>query len=156
MPGMVLAVIATLLAAWLLAREPKGREGTAVPWLLGGANLLLLFGTMAEFALYYYWRNTLDPSFPWEASRNSAWSAVMGLHGFTLVALGIWRRYPLLRKFGIGVLLVTVAKILIVDLVGLETVWRILVFIGMGVLLLLASYLYQRFVNPLPPKNENL
>ena len=45
-------------------------------------------------------------------------------------------------------LLVVVAKLFIVDLSELEAVWRILLFLGFGGLLLLMSYFFPRLWNP--------
>jgi uncharacterized membrane protein len=102
---------------------------------------------MKEFSRYFYEiRGAL--AHPWQVYRNTAQSAVMAVHGFVLVAAGIWRRSGLYRRLGIIILLATVTKITLVDLTGLETVWRILVFIGTGAVLILASWLYQKYVSP--------
>jgi uncharacterized membrane protein len=77
-----------------------------------------------------------------DVSLSTAWAA----YALGLVAAGIRRRYAPIRYFAIGVFAVTVGKVFLVDLARLDRVWRILSVIGLGVLLLGASYLYQRFV----------
>ncbi len=118
------------------------------------ANLVALSGVLKEFSRYYHWLAVESPDGMWWVYRNTAWSVTMGLHGLLLVTVGIWRQFRLLRLLGIGLLLFTVARVLLVDMVGVDTIWRVLTFFGTGVMLLLASYLYQRFVNPQPKKEE--
>ncbi len=80
---------------------------------------------------------------------DARWVTVAWLvQALAVVALGIWRRASLLRWLGISLLLVTAGKLVLVDLAGLETVWRILMFLASGLVFLMASYLYQRFLGP--------
>jgi len=143
LPAALLVAVLTFLAVWLFSGAGKGKK--YLSWLAALANLLILGAVLQEFSRYYsVFRDTLNH--PWQVYRNTAWSAVMSAYGFMLVALGVWRKSTLLRRLGITLLLVTVAKIMLVDLTGLETVWRILVFLGTGLILILASWLYQKFV----------
>lgn len=138
LPGAILLAGLSFLAVWLFGRKRLG-------WLVIMANIFILLVVTTEFSRYFYLvRDTLAQ--PWHVYRNAAWSAVVSGQGLILVALGIWRKDTLLRRMGIIFLLITVAKIILVDLTGLETVWRILVFLGTGAILILASWLYQKFV----------
>lgn len=78
--------------------------------------------------------------------RDTAWTITMAVYGFILVGIGLWRKYQLIRWLGIYLLLATVAKVILFDLTGLEMGWRILVFFCTGLILLAASYLYQKHV----------
>ncbi len=51
----------------------------------------------------------------------------------------------MLRLIGLGLLGLTLAKVVLVDLSGAGTGWRILSFVGLGLLLLGTSVLYGRF-----------
>jgi uncharacterized membrane protein len=62
-----------------------------------------------------------------------------------LMGYGIWRRARSLRILAIGLFGFTILKIFIYDLSFLETVYRIVSFIALGVILLAVSYLYQRY-----------
>ncbi len=62
-----------------------------------------------------------------------------------LMVLGIWKRARLLRLVAIALFGITILKIFIYDLSFLETLYRIFSFIGLGVILLAVSYLYQRY-----------
>jgi uncharacterized membrane protein len=61
------------------------------------------------------------------------------------MVLGIWKRVRLLRVVAFVLFGITILKIFIYDLSFLETLYRIFSFIGLGVILLAVSYLYQRY-----------
>ena len=63
-------------------------------------------------------------------------------------AVGIARLIRPARLFGLGLLGLATAKVFIVDLASLDASYRVLSFIGLGLLLLGSSYLYQRIIVP--------
>jgi hypothetical protein len=72
-------------------------------------------------------------------------SASWLLYSVVLLVMGFWRRITRLRIMAIFLLGISVLKIFIYDLSFLETLYRIFSFIGLGLILLIASYLYQRY-----------
>jgi uncharacterized membrane protein len=64
--------------------------------------------------------------------------------GAVLILVGLRRQYPPIRYFAIALLAVTILKVFFVDLAQLERVYRVLSVIGLGIILLVTSYLYQR------------
>jgi uncharacterized membrane protein len=54
------------------------------------------------------------------------------------------RRYPPVRYIGITILAVTVLKVFFYDLWELGGIYRVIGFLGFGILLVLVSYLYQK------------
>jgi uncharacterized membrane protein len=78
-------------------------------------------------------------------ARDVSLSTLWAGYGLLLIAVGIRRRYRPLRLLGIALFAVTVAKVFVVDLARLDRFYRILSTVGLGLLLLGASYLYQRF-----------
>lgn len=73
-------------------------------------------------------------------------SASWALLAFALIWFGLYRRVRLRRILGFGLFATTVAKVLLIDMSELEKVYRILSFIASGLLLVTASYFYQRYV----------
>ncbi len=71
------------------------------------------------------------------------------LSGAAAIALGFARRRRTYRLAGIAVFVLTLAKVFLVDLALLETVYRIGSFLVLGILLVGASFLYQRFSSAL-------
>jgi uncharacterized membrane protein len=67
------------------------------------------------------------------------------LEGIVLLAAGFAARERMLRLSGLGLLLLCIGKVFFFDLRNLETMYRILSFIGLGVVLLVVSWIYTRF-----------
>ena len=62
-----------------------------------------------------------------------------------LLATGIVRRVKAVRLWGLGLLAVSVAKLLLVDTASLATPGRVGVFAAVGVLLIAGAFLYLKF-----------
>jgi len=67
-------------------------------------------------------------------------SAAWGLVAVALVVVGLSRRDGVLRALGLGTVVTTAAKVLLVDLPDVPVVWRVVLFMGLGALLLAVSY----------------
>ena len=61
-----------------------------------------------------------------------------------LVASRKFSHGPWLRRLGSVTLVVVVARLLMVDMAGVETIWRVLLFLGVGGLFLFASHRMQK------------
>ena len=68
-----------------------------------------------------------------------------GIEGVALLAAGLTFRERVLRLEGLVLLLTCILKLFVYDLRNLETVYRILSFIALGVILLGVSWVYTRF-----------
>lgn len=81
-----------------------------------------------------------------DVARLATVSIVWAGYALVLVLIGILKRYRPVRYLAIGIFALTVLKVFFVDLAALHTLYRILSVMALGVLLLGASYLYQRFL----------
>jgi uncharacterized membrane protein len=79
-----------------------------------------------------------DPDRARQVALSIFWSAF----AVAAVASGFRARFASLRYFGLGLLAVTLAKVVIVDLQQVSTGYRILSFLGVGLLMLGTSVLY--------------
>ncbi len=73
------------------------------------------------------------------------------------MVIGLWKRMRGIRIAAISVFGVTILKIFIIDLSFLTTIYRVISFLGLGVILLVISFLYQKYkylIIPLPEKEE--
>jgi uncharacterized membrane protein len=61
-----------------------------------------------------------------------------------LMTIGFWRRSAFVRWQALGLIALTIAKVFVLDLWGLERGYRIVSFVLLGILLLAVSFLYQR------------
>jgi uncharacterized membrane protein len=66
------------------------------------------------------------------------------LYGFGLLAVGFWRRSATLRWQALILIFGTIAKVFLYDLSNLTGILRVLSFLALGVLLMAASFIYQR------------
>jgi len=67
------------------------------------------------------------------------------VYSIILMAIGIWRRARVVRIEAMILFGVSIVKIFIYDLSFLDTLYRIFSFVGLGIILLAVSYLYQRY-----------
>jgi uncharacterized membrane protein len=113
------------------------REGTY--W----AGVLVLFVVLS----LEVWKFATDSFVVDERSR---WAGLMalsltwGLYAIALLAVGFWRRVRPLRLVALGLFGVTGLKLVLVDMAGVEELYRIVSFLAIGVLMVGASYLYHR------------
>jgi hypothetical protein len=67
-----------------------------------------------------------------------------GLYAVILLIVGLRQNLNQLVMVAMGTLLLVVGKLFVVDLAEVETIWRILLFIGFGGIFLVLSYYFQR------------
>jgi uncharacterized membrane protein len=71
-------------------------------------------------------------------------SVAWGVYGALLLIAGLRKNLHALRLVGLGTLMLVVAKLFLVDLARLETIWRVLLFVGFGAVFLALSYYFPR------------
>jgi uncharacterized membrane protein len=79
-------------------------------------------------------------------ARNLALTGAWALYAIISLVVGIIRHWRWLRIGALGLLAITIVKVFAYDVFQLETTYRIIAFVGLGVLLLLSAYLYHRFI----------
>jgi uncharacterized membrane protein len=126
------------LLAWLFQRDPHAphrRLGIDAP--LVAAQVITLALLTGEINAYW-------SSSEWTFERQLMLSATWALFALVLIVIGLRTRYAPIRYFAILVFSLTIAKVFFVDLANLDRVYRVISVIGLGVILLVTSYLYQR------------
>jgi uncharacterized membrane protein len=116
-------------------------------------NLLILIAVSLEIHSYWWlqrWRGDWRLRGNWHLMHDYmvyaqfSYSAFFMLFGAVLLAIGFAKRSAFLRWQALILFAVTIAKVFLVDMSQLSHALRILSFIGLGVLLLCVSYVYQR------------
>ena len=82
------------------------------------------------------------------------YSAVWLVFALALLGFGILRGVASLRYASLVLLMVTVAKVFLVDMSELTGLYRVASFLGLGLFLIGIGYIYQRFVFPTPRKRN--
>lgn len=72
-------------------------------------------------------------------------SILWGVYALILIYLGIIKRRKYLRVAAIILFAITLLKLIFYDISGMNTLSRIIVFISLGILLLIISFLYNKF-----------
>jgi uncharacterized membrane protein len=144
----LLAIAALALLAYFASHEGEGDRkwaGVAVVCL----NVLALVAL--HFEVLGYFEPQLNASGLSPAETRSittifgfAYSAIWMIYGSVLMVIGFWKRSAFVRWQAIILLALTVAKVFAFDTSDLDRGYRIVAFIGLGVILLAVSYYYQR------------
>lgn len=96
----------------------------------------IVYLTAAHLTVLAALRIALRPLGNGAALTSGAW----GLYGIALVVVGLRRRDALVRGLGLGTVVATAAKVLLIDLPDVPVLWRVVLFMGLGALLLGVSY----------------
>ncbi len=127
--------------AWFFNRSDAPRAGSLRAGLHVAASVLTMMWITAEIQSYWDVRaDQANAHLYQQVMLSLAW----GLYGAVLIALGMRREYPPVRYIGMTILAITVLKVFFYDLWELGGIYRVIGFLGFGLLLVLVSYLYQR------------
>jgi len=130
---------ATLLAAWRLKES--------------GRRLSKVFGlALVQVWLYLTLESGVIARVYAPHFREGAVTLVWTLFAFALLFSGIRLRGRWLRWSGLSLFALAVGKLLFADLDGLDTLYRIVAFISVGVLLVLGSFVYLKYRSLFEPE----
>jgi uncharacterized membrane protein len=144
----LVGIIAIFAMAYLYAQYRGKLLGAA---LIIAANFLLIFLLTTElshyFELRYYREKVYQLQRDIHGQKTLAISALWATYSILLVILGILRKYQPIRLLAILLFGVTILKVFLLDLSDLERIYRIISFIGLGIILLAVSFMYQKYRN---------
>ncbi len=81
-------------------------------------------------------------------------SILWGIYALAMIALGIYKRKIHLRISAIVLFALTLVKLFFYDIADLCTISKTVVFISLGVLLLIISFLYNKFKDVISENSE--
>ena len=141
---LLLAYGLPILPLALIARE-LGRQGFARPAAAVAAAALALGLAWLALELRHAFHGTVltgdtGPAESW------AYTALLLLYAAGLLVAGILLARRALRLASLAVLMLAVAKAFLLDMAGLEGLWRAASFLGLGACLVGIGLVYQRFV----------
>jgi uncharacterized membrane protein len=144
-----ITVACLFLGGWLF-RPPRNHAfDRTSPTLLYSLGAILTFLLLnIEIADYFSIRPTLTFSFSGNFARDMTYSIAWALYAFALLLIGMRKHTRWVRYSGVVLLVVTLAKLFLHDLSSLSQLYRIGAFIGVAVILIVASFVYQRFLVP--------
>lgn len=148
--AFVIGIAATYLSVFILW---KHRE-VFPEWHIPASTLLVFVSFFTVWILSFeVWQsfsnpiNTADRTAR-EGLRNAqnlSLTAVWAVYAVAGLVIGIWRKWRRVRIGSLALLAVPIVKVFVYDVFTLETSYRIGAFVGLGLLLLVSAYLYQRY-----------
>jgi uncharacterized membrane protein len=139
-------VLLLYVVAWRQSRAtpPMTMQRETVATRLVAASVITVLMLTAETTKYWDQRGAelSDATF----ARGLTISLLWAFYASVLIVIGIRKRYAPIRFTAIGLFGITVGKVFLIDLSGLEGIYRVLGLMIVGALLLGVSFLYQRVV----------
>jgi len=89
------------------------------------------------------------------ASYKLGLSILWGVYSLFLISFGIWKKKKHLRILAIALFGVTLIKLFFYDISHLDTIAKTIVFVSLGVLLLIISFLYNKYKHLIADENVN-
>jgi len=148
--AFAVSIAALYAAGYFLLRERKssggGKAGASV--LLIAANFFTLW--LLSFEVWDSFSGALRTAeVPVKeglrSAQNLSLTAVWAFYAVIGLVVGIVKRWRYVRLGALVLLLVAIGKVFVFDVFKLELGYRIGAFVGLGILLLVSAYLYQRY-----------
>lgn len=147
---------ACLLAGGRLLAPPRHLLGRLhASGILYGLGTVLAFLLLnIEIADYFSTGHRISFQFTASLAQDMTYSIAWAIFAFAVLLVGILRDVALARYAGLALLTATLVKLFLHDLWRLGQLYRIGSLVGLAVVLLLVSFIYQRFVaaKPAPPR----
>ena len=148
--AFIAGIAATYLAAYLLWRQ----RGTFPEWSIPAstfwvaANFFSLW--ILSFEVWHSFASALRTAeLPVREglrnAQNLSLTAVWAIYAVILLIVGIVKHWRYVRLGALALLAVSIVKVFAYDVFKLEMGYRIGAFVGLGILLLVSAYLYQRY-----------
>lgn len=146
--GLVLAALLYAVAWYQRRADPTGagRALSGATVAVVAASVLVVVACSAHNDAY--WTLEGDRSADARFASSLALSAIWTVLATAFILVGLARRFAPLRYLAMALFGLTVLKVFLVDLSSLGGIYRILGFIGVGLVLLAVSFLYQRGRRP--------
>jgi uncharacterized membrane protein len=133
--GLILACYRYIKQKFLLETIPQSVLDPAFDFVL---SLTLLFVSSSELI------NLMD-IFGFRDSYKLGLSILWGIFALGLIIVGIYQHKKHLRIGAIALFALTLAKLFLYDIADLNTISKTIVFVSLGILMLIVSFLYNKY-----------
>lgn len=149
--ALMVAALATVI--WFYSRAEtidEAERSTVIPILIVAANLLAILALSVESYGHYAVKIKADNVTQSDLSdlrlaQQLSISVIWTVYGGAMLTIGLVKRSRLLRMMALLLLGLTIFKVFLLDLSSLDRIYRIISFIVLGAILLVVSFLYQRY-----------
>jgi uncharacterized membrane protein len=152
--ALLLAYLAPAILIALIALRSEALGSPSLRMPLGAVSLALgmIYVTM-QTKRFFQGRLMELPSY--SNGEFYAYSVVWLVCALLLFVAGLRLGRQYIRYAGLGVMALVVCKVFLWDMSGLEGLWRIASFVGLGLCLVGIGWLYQRFLTSSKPSSIN-
>ena len=141
--GIVAFGLAAFIASRLLDRsQPHPTTIEIAGSSVIALNLIAVVSGVTEIHSLWRYTPTSDPEA--ELQKALAVSAFLMAYGACLLAIGFWKRSAFVRWQALILLVLTILKTFLYDMRNLSQGYRVVSFLGLGVLLMAVSFAYQK------------
>jgi len=140
-------VAALAASAWIALHARQYPDESSPSWrqIAGGCiialNLVAILACVRELDTAW---SAAAGNHEADLQRSLAISAFLMLYGAALLAVGFWKRSAFIRWQALLLLVFTIAKTFLYDMRDLSQGYRVVSFLGLGVLLMAISFAYQK------------
>jgi uncharacterized membrane protein len=138
-----ITAVALFVAARWVPRDKRRFDG----WFNAMATVLLFLLINIEIADLFSQGQYLAFDFTGNFARDMTYSIAWSLFALTLLIVGVKKESAPVRYAGLGLMGITLLKLFLHDLTQLDALFRIGAFVGVAIILITASWLYQRFIS---------
>jgi uncharacterized membrane protein len=144
----IAAIYLTVYTLWRRRETIAGEWRVAAPVLLIAVSFLSIW--LISFEAWQSFSNSITAAdraarVGLKNAQNLSLTAIWAVYAVAGLIIGIWRKWRYVRIGCLALLVVPIVKVFVYDVFNLETSYRIGAFVGLGVLLLVSAYLYQRY-----------
>lgn len=145
---IAIAFVALLIVMlYKLIRRPFMKVNFAVPF-----NILLHISVLWILSSeLLHWMDLFGSDQSYKLGLSILW----GIYSLFLIALGIWKKQKYLRIIAIILFGITLVKLFFYDIASLNTISKTIVFVSLGILLLIISFLYNKYKHIIANEDEN-
>jgi len=144
--GLLLAYALPALLAGIAAWRLASARDAVSRLVAAGSALFLTFVWLTAEVRHGFHRHFEGNPLEAKGGELYTYSIVWLAFGTALTAFGLWRNFAAARHAGMALVLLTVCKAFLIDMAGLEGLWRVFSFLGLGAVLLALGYFYRRIV----------
>ena len=137
----MLYVASLFLVNWLVRREESLVEAETKFWPVFATGAVVVLWILVSMEIYYYWKFRAVNN--WRFLSQMCISIMWAAYGAILMIIGFWRNLRLIRFSALGLFAALLIKVFIVDTKNIDTIYRIVSFLVVGLTLVGVSYLYQ-------------
>ena len=136
-----LAFLVSIAALYLTGYLLRQKRGTLRDWEEHAWSVYPIFFVAANF--FTLWLLSAEAVNYFDTPL--ALTAVWAIYAVILLVVGMIKQWRSVRLAALALLAIPIIKVFVYDVFALKELYRIIAFVGLGVLLLASAYLYQRY-----------